>query len=332
MRAIHRIATGALALVLLVAACSGLSPATPQPDTQSIRLLLSFIPNVQFAPFYVAADQGYFRDAGFEVEFQHLDESEAVRLVAADEAPFAVVSGEQVLLARAQGLPVVYVMAWWRDYPVAVVAKEAQRIESPEALAGKQIGIPMLEGASYIGLRALLSVGGVAEEEVALHSIGFNQVEALATDQEEAIVAYVTNEPIQLRAEGYDIDVIRVADYVQLASNGLITNERVAAENPDMVRGMVRAFLRGLADTLEDPDRAFEISTNYVEGLGEGDGSVQRQVLTTSIDFWRTDTPGRSDPQAWENMQQVLLEMGLLSEPVDLEAAYTNRFVPEDGP
>ena len=56
---------------------------------------------------------------------------------------------------------------------------------------------------------------GLKESDVTLDSIGFNQVEALLADQEQAVVIYANNEPVQLSAQGYDLDVIRVADYVQ---------------------------------------------------------------------------------------------------------------------
>ncbi|NIO40024.1 MAG: ABC transporter substrate-binding protein, partial [Burkholderiales bacterium] len=65
-----------------------------------------------------------------------------------------------------------------------------------------------------------LNAVGVAEADVTLDSIGFNQVAALAADQEDAVVGYINNEPVQLRAEGYSVDVLRVVDYVQLAANG----------------------------------------------------------------------------------------------------------------
>jgi NitT/TauT family transport system substrate-binding protein len=52
------------------------------------------------------------------------------------------------------------------------------------------------------------------------------------------------------------------------------------------------------------------------------------EVLTTSIDYWRAEIPGRSDPAAWENMHDLLLGMGLLTEPLDVEAAFTNEFIP----
>jgi NitT/TauT family transport system substrate-binding protein len=164
---------------------------------------------------------------------------------------------------------------------------------------------------------------------VTLDSIGFNQVEALATDQEQAAVIYVTNEPIQLRAQGFDITTLRVADYVQLASNGLITNETTLQDNPNLVRRMVGATLKGIADTIDNPDEAYEISKKYVETLAQADESIQKEVLSTSIQLWRAERLGYSDPQAWENMQEVLLGMGMLTQPLDLSKAYSNEFIDE---
>jgi NitT/TauT family transport system substrate-binding protein len=152
-------------------------------------------------------------------------------------------------------------------------------------------------------------------------------VEALATDQEQAAVIYVPNEPIQLRAEGYEVDVIAVRDYVQLASNGLSTNETTLRENPTLVRNMISATLKGIAAARQDPDEAYEISKKFVDGLDQADEAVQKAVLATSISFWQADPPGYADPAAWENMHTVLLEMGLLTEPLDVSQAFSNEYI-----
>jgi len=320
-------------IVLSFTACtgSGSEPPLTEVPLTNIRLPMGYIPSIQFAPFYVAVEKGYFREAGIEINFDYSYETDGVMLTGSNEIPFAIVSGEQVLLARAQGLPVVYIFAWYKDFPTAVIAKTTANIQTPQDLEEKQIGLPGLFGASYIGLRALLDAGGLKENQVTLNSIGYNQVEALALDQQQAVVGYVTNEPIQLRAQGYDVNVIRVSDYVRLASNGLITNETVIKENPDLVFRMVKAITRGIRRTLEAPDEAYEISKKYVENLAKFNDpvqvNVQKEILKVSMEYWNSDALGKSDPAAWENMQEVLLEMGLLTQEVDLGEAFNNNFI-----
>jgi len=317
-----------LALVLALSACSGADRGgeNDQPLTK-IRLPMGFIPNVQFAPYYAAVENGYFEEEGIEIDFDYSYETDAVALVGADEISFAVVSGEQVPLAKAEGLPIVYVAAWYGEYPVAVVSKAEENITEPADLAGKKVGLPGLYGANYIGLRALLGEVGLKESDLQLDSIGFNQVEVLISGSDDAVVVYLANEPVQLRAQGVDVNVIAVKDYVQLVSNGLITNSTTIEEQPELVRSMVRATLKGIEFTVENPDAAFEICKKFVEGLEEADQEVQRQVLETSISLYQTDPYGFSDQQSWENMEQVLLEMDLLKNEIDLQEAYTNDFI-----
>jgi NitT/TauT family transport system substrate-binding protein len=311
----------------VLSACQPTSPAE-EAEVISTRLTMGFIPNIQFAPIYVALEKGYFRDAGFDVQLEYGNEADAIALVGAGEQTFAIASGEQILLARAQGLPVVYVAAWYDDYPVGVVSPSEARIRVPENLAGATVGLPGLYGASYIGFIALLNAGGLTEDDVTMLSIGFNQVEAIATGQVGSAVVYLANEPVVLRSKGYEVDVIRVTDYMQLVSNGLVTNEATLENDPEMVRAFIEAMLKGIADTVENPVEAYEISKNYVENLAEADTDLQREILAQSIALWQTDRLGYTEPAGWINMQQVLLSMGLLSEPQDLDQAFTNALLP----
>jgi NitT/TauT family transport system substrate-binding protein len=298
------------------------------PKLIHIRLPLGYIPNVQFAPLYVAVEKGYFTQVGIDIEFDYSLETDAVALVGANQLQFAVVSGDQVLLARSQGLPIVYVLAWYQDYPVSVVSKTGGGIVKLADLKGKHIGLPGLYGASYIGLRALLSSGGLKESDVTLDSIGYNQVAALVSNQDQAVVVYTNNEPIQLRAMGYQIEEIQVRDYAHLVSNGLITNESTITQNPDLVRKMDSAILKGIADTIANPDAAYQTCLKYVEGLAQADQAIQKQVLATSIEFWKSNNLGYTDPTAWQNTQQVLLDMGFLSKPLNVTQAFSNEYLP----
>ncbi len=317
-----------LGLALSLMACTSSQSSNEAGELRTIKLPMGYIPNIQYAPFYVAVDKGYFAEEGIQIEFDYSFETDGMKLVGAGELPFAVASGEQVLLARSQGLPVVYTFAWYQQFPISVVAKSELNINEPADLRGKKIGLPGLFGANYIAAEALLFSAGIDPSEVTFDAIGFNQVESFATGSSDIVVVYTANEPIVLRAQGLELTELRVSDHAQLIANGIVASEMVIANEPELVRGMSRAFARGLADTIANPNEAYEISLKFVENLKDQDQAVQMQVLKTSIEFWTAERLGFSDLQAWENMNDLLVKMALIPDPIDLSKAFTNEFIP----
>jgi len=317
----------AVLVAMVVTACSSVSGSSPTPKPTMIRLPMGFVADVQFAPWYVAVEKGYFADEGIELEFDYSWETDGVRLVGSGELPFAIASGDQVILARAQELPVITITSWFQRFPVSVVALEGSGIEEPTDLVGRKVGIPETFGASYIGWRALASEYGLDEDDVELEVVGYTQLANLTEGRVDAAVVYANNEPVQLKQGGRDFIQFLVAEEVSLVSNGIIANETVLEERPELARAFVRAFLKGLKDTLEDPEGAFEICRRYVEGLEENE-DVQRAVLDATIPYWRGEQLGESDPQAWRNTTEVMRSAELLQESIDLEKAFTNEFLP----
>jgi len=294
-----------------------------------VNLPVGYIPNVQFAPLYVGIEKGFYREAGLDVTIDYSMENDNAVLLATGELQFAILSGEQVLLGRSQGLPLVYTLAWYQQYPVGIIAKTSAGINSVADLKGKKIGLPGLFGASYIGAMALLYSGGLSDKDVTLDSIGFNQVEMLLADREDAVVVYIANEPAQLESMGEKISVLKVSDAVQMVGNGLVTNEKTVQEKPELVRAMTMATLNAIQYTIDHPDEAYEISKAYVPNLAAADQVVQKQVLLNSIELWKSGKPGFSEPKAWENMRTVMKTMGLLTSAVDVSACFTNEFITE---
>ena len=78
-----------LLLILLIVSLAACSQAD-QPST-AIDLSMGFIPNIQYAPFYVAAEKGYFEEAGIEIDFDYSLETDGVTLVGSGDRQFEVV-------------------------------------------------------------------------------------------------------------------------------------------------------------------------------------------------------------------------------------------------
>ena len=321
-------------VVLLLVVLISLSSCTSKPTEtalESFSLPVGFVPNVQFAPLYVALEKGFFTEENLSITLDHSQETDTVALVGANKIPFGICSGEQVLLGRNQGLPLVYITEWYEKYPVGIVSLAESEIDTMDHLRGKKVGIPVLSGASYIGLEAMLQQSGMTDADIQLETVGYTQSELLISGKIDAAVIYVGNEPEQLKALGYEINLLRASDMVQMVSNGLITNETTIKANPDLVSRMSRSILKGIKWTQENPDEAFEICKKYVDNLANADNQdLQKQVLIQSIALYPDSTStslGSTDPAAWENMADVMKEMKLLNTDFDLTGSFTNDFI-----
>lgn len=333
MRAMSRF----LVVVLLAAVLMACAPATPQgatPAPRQVVLALGYIPSVQFAPFYVAKDKGFFAEEGLEVEFRHGFETDFLKLVAAGEIPFVIASGEEVILGRARGLPVTYVAQWYSRFPVAMFALASSGIQSPKDIEGRTLGVPGPFGATYIGWKAIVYAEGIDENTVKVESIGFTQAAAVSEGKVDAAMDYIANGPVRLRLAGQEVVVFPVSDYIDLPSNGLVTSEKLLQEDPDLVTRMTRALLKGIQYTLDNPDEAFQISLKNVPEAGGEQEQVSRAIFDASLSLW---TPragkklGHTDPDVWAKAEQFMRDMGLLEKHVDVTNIATNDFVKRAG-
>ncbi len=260
---------------LLISCYVCLSALDAQADLIPERLLLTYIPNVQFAPFYVGIAEGHFARHGFDLTLEHLQEPDVLDLVAANQADFGIVSGEQVILARSKGRAVVYVFEWFQEYPVGIIMVRDNGAAELENLTDMTVGIPGRFGASYSGLITLLQSAGLDEEDIQLNEIGFNAPVVFCLGAVDAALVYVNNEALQIRkrvdsgdcGDVTGVAVISVASQVDLVSNGLIVSSELLQRDPDKVQSMVSAISSALQSTINNPANAYLISSAFVETL-----------------------------------------------------------------
>jgi NitT/TauT family transport system substrate-binding protein len=298
----------------------------------SLTLGLTYVPNIQFAPFYVADALGYYRDAGLKVSFHHhgASEDEFGAVVAGrEDAIFA--SGDESLQARARGAPLVYVATVYTKYPVTLIVPASSPIHTAVDLRGHSVGIPGKYGGTYIGLLALLKSAGLKESDVNIQSIGFNQVQTLLSHQVDAVMGYLNNEPIQLQKQGFAVRTIDVASVQPLISNGLIALQSKLQAHPDQIKPLVAATLRGLDYTLLHPQDAVNLSKSYVPDLSDSAQAADAlTVLNATVPLMQQNgsKPGYNDPAAWQSMASFLQSQGQLAGAVDVSQAYSNAYLP----
>lgn len=320
-------------VIIVVAFLVGAFIRFNRPRDREITLALTYVPNVQFAPWYVAAEKGFFREENLEVKFDYRMDIDALQLVGAGEMEFAIAGGDQLLTASSRGIPVVYLLSLYAKFPPAVIALSETGINNPQDLKGKKIGLP-LYGTNLLAIKAILNRAGIKEDEVELVDIGYTQIPSLTQKKVHAVVGFANNEPIKLKAQGYEVTEIDSWDYFSLVGHGLITGKDYMSSAPEVVRGMVRATLKGMRHALDHPDEAFEISLKHLPELAEAQKELEREVLTASMKLWESDYTrqvglGYSNPDDWEDSQRLMVEMGLIDRSAPIEEILDFTFLSE---
>lgn len=303
-------------------------PAT-HSSPRKLTLGLTYIPNIQFAPFYVAEALGYYTQAGLDVTLRHhgFSEGEFDALVTGHEdAIFA--SGDETLQARSKGIPVTYVAQVFTRYPVALIVPSSSSIQSVKDLKGHTVGVPGYYGATYIGLLALLQCAGLSKSDVNIQAIGYTQVAALLGHKVDAVMGYSNNEVLQFQKANFAVRTFPVQQ--PFISNGLAALDSELSAHPDDIRALVAATLKGVQYTIANPQDAVNLSKSFVPGLNDPQKAADAlAVLQATIPLMRgSGRAGYNDPANWTLMDDFMQAQGQLSKPVTASQAFSNDYLP----
>lgn len=302
------------------------SPTETTPPLTEVSVAMGYIPNIQFAPFFISDKKGYFAAEGLKVKYDWGLEVDGVKLVGAKQIDFAIVSGDQIIQARAQGVPIVYVANWYDAFPIEIISLKGKNITKPQDLIGKKVGMPCLCGATYTAWRALLYTQKLDPSSIVVQDIGFTQVQALTQGTVDAVGVYANNEPVQLSLAGEGINEIKTWEFTQLVGNGVATNEETVQNRPELVRRFVRALVRGIKDSIANPSEALEISVAALPEAGGKNLQTSQAVLNASIALWKAQRVGVSKPEDWQYMAKFMHEAGFIQVDLDASKAFTNEF------
>jgi putative riboflavin transport system substrate-binding protein len=309
-------------IALVVIACQGPAPSpSASAGLRPVTLLLGFRPDVQFAPFYVAQQEGYYADAGLEVRIEHRQAPDVQRLVADGQAEFGVADATDVMIARTNGIPIRYVSTLYQRFPVALIGEAGTVPTDPAGLEGMRVGTPGQFGSSWHALLALLDAGGLTADDITVREYPqFNQVDGLSNGDVDLITGFRNNEPLQLAARGMDVDLLTIDDVAPLPGPGMIVGDELSASDPELVRAFVEATAAAQAEVIADPEVGFSAADVAVPEIAENP-DVARAVLEATVELWEGDgfARGALDVDLWETGYETMRRLGFIdgSVPVD---------------
>jgi NitT/TauT family transport system substrate-binding protein len=295
--------------------------ASATTELRQVTLLLGFRPDVQFAPFYVAQQEGFYADAGLEVTIEHKQAPDVQRLVADGQAEFGVADATDVMIARTAGIPIKYVSTLFQSFPVALIGDAADVPADPAGLAGLTIGTPGRFGSSWHALLALLDAGGLTPDDVTIREYPqFNQVEGLVNGDVQLITGFRNNEPLRLEAQGLEVGLLTVDQVAPLPGPGVIVGDDLLASDPELVRAFAVATAAAQTAVIADPDLGFVAAQEAVPTIAE-DPEVARAVLEATVELWQGDefANGAVDRELWQTGYETMVRLGLIDESVPLD-------------
>ncbi|HWI63682.1 MAG TPA: ABC transporter substrate-binding protein, partial [Symbiobacteriaceae bacterium] len=220
-----------LGLVLLLSACS----TKPTASVKQVSLILDWYPNAAHTFILAAQEQGYFKEAGFDVTIKMPAENptDGIKLVGAGKETFAVYYQPDVLLARGEGIPVVSVAAIVRKPLNGLMVPADSGIKTPKDLEGKQVGYPGIP-LNIPMVRTMVKTAGGNPDKVTMTDISWDLIPALKTKRVPAIAGgFINHEKPILEKEGTPVTYFSPADwgvpaYYELV---LITGEKTSKQD-----------------------------------------------------------------------------------------------------
>ncbi len=282
------------------------------------------------APYFVAIDKGYYKAEGLDVSIDPGSGSvEGINRVAsgAYEVGFADINSLVKYRDNPRNLPVMAVMMVYDTPAFSIVTLKKNGIAKPKDLEGKVLGAPAADGA-YAQWPIFVQANGIDASRVKIENVGFPVREPLlAQGKVDAIAGFWFSSYMNLKANGVPADeivVLLMRDYgVDLYGNVIVANPDFMRLSPKAVSGFLRATIRGIQDTVKDPESAIDslmkrnpiakrdvelerlklsIDKNFVtpDVKKNGVGAVDMQRLERSIDqigltFQYTNKPKASD-------------------------------------
>lgn len=321
--------TAITALAVALTACGGSSSSGGSTSgggggggTQKVSLLMNWFAQAEQGGYWEAqaADTGKAQGISFDV-LQGGPQIQTIPQVAAGKADFGVAQADELMLARAEGVPVVEVFGGMDKYLQCMMYHPSTGIRGFGDINGHQVAVapsggfwPYIKGKYHLDkVQEINFTGSLAE---------FKRNENLVQQ------CFITSEPYFAKQQHIPNAELMIADAgYNPYSQGLFTSEQMVKEHPDTVRKVVAAVQKGWEQFLQDPSKARALVLSVNKDMEAGPFDFAWKTLKDGNYF---GTPvGGMTAQRWNTLHDQLKSAGVLTKQVDPSSVWTDQFVPK---
>lgn len=316
------------AAALAASACAGAA----DPARRDVTIVLDWTPNTNHGGLYLAEANGWFDEAGLDVEIVEPGETSGLQLLATGHADLTYSVAESLVPARQRGVDAVSVAAVIGHNTSSLIFETSSGITRPRDLQDKVYGSygSALETA-LVGALVACDGGDPARIRTApLASDDFRV--GLTEDQFDYAWVFDAWDTIRLRdVDGLDVGTIAFRDHTACIPDWytplVATTAQTLEAEPDLVRDVLAVLARGYEAAMADPRAAADALLAAAPELDE-------RLVVASAEFLATRYAedgarwGEQSAGTWSAFVAFLEDEGLVEPGFDTEAAWTNDLLP----
>ncbi len=303
------------------------SCAKREEKINQISVRLKWIPNAAFSGDIIAKEKGFFKENNIEATIhQGAFDLDPIKLIASGSDDFGIAGSDQIILARAKGIPLVSIGVIFQSSPVAFVTKEDSGITEPSQFIGKKVGVKTGTDADtiYTVLMKRLKIDRAQIKEI---PVKFSLTPFL-TGQIDVHPTYATNEPLQLEKMGVKVNIIDPKEYgVKPYGMCYFTTEKMIQQNPELVQRYLRSVIKGYEWAMDNKEEATKTIVQFNKKLNYETQLKMMKIIEPILKRDETKRICWMNKDKWLETEKVYLDAGILKKPIDIDQAFTMRFV-----
>jgi len=302
-----------------------------EPEMQKVTVMVPFIPQIQWAAYYTAKNNGYYKEEGLDVEIQYSTKGSAgpIEQLIGRKVDFILTDRESAIMARSRDLDIVAVYPIELTNVFYVLSEKNKNITKPSDLIGKKVGLISSASGAYSNLLVILHLSNIDINDIEIVQAGTAVVPAFLEGKFDATAVHLSQK-LLIEEKIPNLNIINASDYTDMSSGHIVVNGNLVESNPELIKKFLRATKKGLEYASKNPNEAVEIYISFFPDA-ESKRKISQDLWNAFIKEYHYEEriPGFESPQDWQKSCNLLYDIGIITKKTNISEMYTNEFVPK---